>query len=174
MQSRAELLEEWKFDGTSPELDLIALAKHLGIQLLGVEAPDDFNAQIRYVQEQDTFEIDVNIKQPATRQRFSVAHELAHYILHRDEIKRYGVITRSVSDSALSAEEEKKADKQAAELLIPEELLRKNLESLGIDSSKAVPPNVYTSLAGLYRVSTVAMIQRIRDVGYYIPYVQYA
>lgn len=69
------------------------------------------------------------------RQRFTMAHELGHYILHRDLIG--GIITddqmyRNTSSSVkIDLDKERQANRFAANILIPKELIIKISENIG-------------------------------------------
>lgn len=85
----------------------------------------------------------VNKSQPADRERFTLAHELGHFVLHGD------------LESPESAERE--ADEFAAEFLMPAAEIRQQLK--GITLQKAA------QLKGIWRVSMAALIRRARDTG---------
>lgn len=67
--------------------------------------------------------IAVNAAEPYLRRRFTIAHECAHYLLHRDKIGN------ALSDDAMyrsdnvSNQEEFQANNLAAELLMPRKLM---------------------------------------------------
>jgi len=84
-----------------------------------------------------------NVKQPADRDRFNLAHELAHLVLHGD------------MTSPESAERE--ADEFAAEFLMPETEIRTQLKGLNLQRA--------AQLKAVWRVSMAALIRRARDLG---------
>ena len=73
-------------------------------------------------------------KHHRNRQRFTVAHELAHYLEHRPHIigdgltDDIGVLFRS-NQSGVSFNMEREANRIAAEILMPEKLLEAAIES---------------------------------------------
>lgn len=75
----------------------------------------------------------VNINDHPKRQRFTIAHELGHALLHADKLKNnpdLGIYYRKSKDSYESPDEhniteEKEANHFAAHILMPEKLLRK-------------------------------------------------
>src|SRR6266853_3593815 len=78
------------------------------------------------------FSIVVNAPDALNRKRFTVAHELAHFILHRNQIGD------SLSDdtfyrSGLSTEQEVEANKMAADIIMPY-LLIDSLQRNGVVS----------------------------------------
>lgn len=89
--------------------------------------------------------IAVHASTPGDRQRWTVAHELGHLVLH-------GAVRGSVEAV------EREADAFAAELLLPETALREEL----------VPPVTLSQLMELkarWRVSLAALIRRAHDLG---------
>lgn len=91
--------------------------------------------------------IGVNRNHSTNRQRFSIAHEIGHYVLHhhddgpaRDELfvdKKwsYSAYFRSETASQGVDDREIQANRFAAELLMPEELVRNQIVNLKLDLS---------------------------------------
>lgn len=120
---------------TSPnEIDVEAIAWRLGARVK-YERLDHCEARI--VGANDAAIITVNQKASAERQRFSICHEIGHWIYHRrqillcqaDEIER---------PSAESTTLERVADRFASELLMPTYLFVPIAESFGRPSMHAV------------------------------------
>ena len=66
----------------------------------------------------------VNADDILPRRRFTAAHELGHVVLHRDRLQRYTADTTvGETDEAANAME-READQFAAELLMPESIVR--------------------------------------------------
>jgi len=63
---------------------------------------------------------------PATRKRFSIAHELGHYFLHSSEAV---LDSADLTPGELLKIKEREADIFAAELLMPKDLMRKTVQS---------------------------------------------
>lgn len=76
----------------------------------------------------DKKKIYVNKDDSPNRRRFTIAHELGHYLMHKTYIKnesKYKVLLRRPLDDKNYAPEEKEANCFAAYLLVPDELLKK-------------------------------------------------
>lgn len=99
--------------------------------------------------------------EPRTRQRFTVAHELSHFLLHKDKIQ--GNLTDMVSTintkimyrSRLSNGIEAEANQLASEILMPNTLIDKYLEN-GV--------NTYKELADRLEVSESALRKRLKNL----------
>ncbi|WP_317056149.1 ImmA/IrrE family metallo-endopeptidase [Roseovarius rhodophyticola] len=108
----------------------------------------------------DSFLITVSAKDPYTRQRFTLAHELGHYMLHRhlvgdgiDDDRAYrSTESGKYHNTMIGPSEETEANKFAANLLMPRELV--NLE-------KKKPGTTVASMAQLFGVSEHAMSIRL-------------
>jgi Zn-dependent peptidase ImmA (M78 family) len=106
--------------------------------------------------------IGVNSMDAPNRQRFTIAHEIGHLLLHKDEHlhvdEKSPIGLRNDRSSLAIDEREIEANQFAAELLMPVELLEKDLGRLpdDIETEEAV-----TRLARLYQVSEQAMTVRL-------------
>ena len=120
---------------------LNALASELGVRDIQTrhltESPDHHTGVDAVLIPRDSgYSVIINKTAPLTRQRFSLAHELAHILLLSSELcagrpdrsTRY----RSESSTVASKEfEERLCDEIAAELLMPESLFKEDMESQG-------------------------------------------
>lgn len=70
------------------------------------------------------YSIVINKTESLPRKRFTVAHELAHFILHRDDLED-GIVEDALFRSGLSSKQETEANKLAAEILMPFPLIHK-------------------------------------------------
>ena len=69
------------------------------------------------------YSIEVNGAHSHARQRFTLAHEIAHYLLHRDQIGD-GITDDALYRSGLGDYIETEANRLAAELTMPAKLVR--------------------------------------------------
>jgi Zn-dependent peptidase ImmA (M78 family) len=109
--------------------------------------------------------IGVNALHHPNRQRFSAAHELAHHVLHADEIRQAVHVDKGIrvlfrdDVSALGTEPmEIEANAFASELLIPGDLLATALNGGGVDLEDETGID---ALARRFRVSPAAMRFRL-------------
>ena len=100
----------------------------------------------------------INNNHNIKRQRFTIAHELGHYILHRGKNTVFTDTTFFRSDDMNSIEYH--ANEFASRLLMPENILRKL-----IDEDKI---NNIGELASALDVSSAAMKYRVISLGYKI------
>ena len=63
---------------TGPPIMVGQIAHSLGIQVLSASMPSNISGQIRLRPDDQVYEIKINIADAAVRQRFTVAHEIAH------------------------------------------------------------------------------------------------
>jgi hypothetical protein len=86
------------------------------------------------------------------RRRFTIAHEIGHFVLHPERCRpeRGGVVNEA------GRMEEREADAFAAELLMPEHLVRDAVREQGLDVDR---------LADRFEVSRKAMQARLRHMG---------
>ena len=108
-----------------------ALAEEFGLTVLLATLPTLISGEIRPdPKNKGKFIVKVNAHQHKNRQRFTIAHEIAHFLLHRDLIKE-GVVESVLFRSSLSNAIEAQANRLAADILMPPELI----EKYGIDTN---------------------------------------
>jgi hypothetical protein len=137
-------------------VDLLGMANKLGISVDpdAPMKPDTSGRLIRIKNTESGFHIDLNGAHSAYRKRFTLAHELAHYLLHRDQIGD-GVNDNAMYRSDLSDQLEVEANSLAAQILMPASLVR-SLYRGGL---------MYLSgLSNAFQVSEEAMRIRLRQL----------
>lgn len=150
------------------------IAAALGISLQ-YSATDEEVSGFLYRDAAGTTVIGVNSSHHPNRQRFTIAHELGHFLLH----VRSGVHVDSTTNgplvllrSEVSSEgkdpEEVEANAFASELLMPAPLFERDLEvyaPLDLMDDHALD-DAFSKLASLYQVSKQAVTFRVARLGY--------
>lgn len=154
-------------------VDIIELASKIGIDVYGNEESDDFNAEITHIPSQDKFEILVNTNLSLHQQRFSIAHELAHFVLHPDQIRKYGSLKKVAGypDPKYFPEIEKEADEFGEELLIPEKLLRNSFPDIFEMQAEKLSFQRIQEVAQKFKVSVLVAANRLKKFRSDIPYI---
>lgn len=133
------------------------LAHALGLKVVTAPLEPKISGLIRPSPEAPSgFEIKVNKYDSPERQRFTIAHEIAHYLLHRDVIGA-GIVDNILYRSNLTSRKETEANRLAATIVMPVALVSKEVRRLG----GADRPGVAEELAQLFRVSGPAMKVRL-------------
>lgn len=115
--------------------------------------------------------IGVNGNHAETRQRFTIAHELGHFLLHQQtegvpHVDRSLVVRfRNSQSSSGEYVEEMEANLFAAELLMPSSELAKTLQHLNFFDMDGNDEKI-KELAAKYRVSEQAMLIRLTNLGF--------
>ena len=97
------------------------------------------------------YSVIVNAQEPTARKRFTIAHEIAHFILHADELLK-GDLAETLYRGGLADHLEAQANKLAADILMPLSLIE-TLIAQGIASIE--------DLAEALEVSKTAMSIRL-------------
>lgn len=131
----------------------VEIAKELGIKVFKVPSwPDDLSGMVRRNPDAaGGFDIFVNASHPLVRRRFTIAHEIAHVVLHPDLIGD-GITDDALLRSGLSNTVEVQANRLAADILMPREKLNECIKN-GMTS--------VTELAAYFQVSEQAMAIRL-------------
>lgn len=155
-------------DITEAAVDVEAIAAALGIRIQKQKASEDMSGFLFRNHQESTVVIGVNSHQSETRQRFTVAHEIGHFLLHADDRmhvdRGYEVKLRDAKSSEGTDVEEKEANLFAAELLMPEKFLERDLAEL--DGVDLCDEQALKGIAEKYQVSTQALAFRLAYLGY--------
>jgi Zn-dependent peptidase ImmA (M78 family) len=93
------------------------------------------------------FSIVVNKIESLPRKRFTVAHEIAHFVLHREDLDN-GIVEDALFRGALSDKKETEANKLAADILMPYSLIER-LISQGIRTIDALSEALQVSKSAI-------------------------
>lgn len=155
------LLEEHGVD--QPPVDLIELAEAEGINVVFKEFPDDVSGML--VRSEKGTVIGVNSRHHENRQRFTLAHEIAHHQLHAHHPTVYvdGMMVHYRVEEQRGPESiEVEANAFAAALLMPEDYLRNDLHDKRFDM---YDETAVRRLAQRYQVSVQALTIRLMELG---------
>lgn len=107
-----------------PHIKMIPLAKAFGVKVYEMnDCPDEISGMIRKDQ---GYAIYVNASHSEDRQRFTIAHEIGHLILHTHMIGD-GVTEDALYQSGLNNLVEQQANNFAIDILMPWHLVREEI-----------------------------------------------
>lgn len=148
-------------------VDLEGLSRELGIAKIIENDNIDDNILGGITRANDgKYYVVVNSKQPITRKRFTIAHELGHFILHRHIIDKNQTIVDRVGESnttvllrqvdsngvGITNTEEIEANKMAADILMPFDKIKEVITKEKMD---------VVFLAKYFNVSLTSMAYRL-------------
>ncbi len=150
---------------TEPPVDVNIIAECLDISLEYVKFDDEQISGL-LVNKDGKVRIGINQAQPSTRQRFTIAHEIGHFVLHVNKPIFVDEVQQRFRDQASSEgvnSEEIEANAFAAELLMPENFIRADMATL-----KTWDKESLQQLAAKYQVSFEAFIYRLSNLNFEI------
>jgi Zn-dependent peptidase ImmA (M78 family) len=135
---------------------MVPLAQDLGLRVFRTdEWPENVSGAIlrntERWQSDSGYVVFVNGKHHVNRRRFTIAHEIGHFVLHKDRIGD-GITDDALFRSGQSNQIETEANQFAARILMPNDLLLPKWAS---------PLSTIQSLAEEFEVSPVAMSIRL-------------
>lgn len=143
-----------EFQQSAP-VQVVPIAEKLGLKVYTVNNwGDDISGMIVSDKERggkSGFAIYINGNHALTRRRFTMAHEISHFVLHRSLIGD-GVQDDALYRSKLSSAIEAEANRYAAEILMPWQL---------INAEIAKGNNTVAGLAQVFNVSKSSMSIRL-------------
>jgi Zn-dependent peptidase ImmA (M78 family) len=158
----AALLIECGINGVP--VNVQAIANHKGVKVV-VQALDEGTSGVIVIKNNHAV-IGVNQDHHPNRQRFSIAHELGHYLPHRTESNIFIDTTYTFyrDDNSTSGIDEREiaANTFAAELLMPHSLLKSYVDDNQVDVHDEV---AIRRLARRFSVSEQALTIRLINLG---------
>jgi Zn-dependent peptidase ImmA (M78 family) len=146
-------------DVVAHRLKLTMEAAALGDKVSGMLVVEDGRGAIGY-----------NAEHATVRQRFTISHEIAHYLLHVSKKNRKsqlfidGSVTFRRDENSANGDdnEEVEANKLGAALLMPKGLVQQEVRKhdLDLDDEEAI-----SLLSRRFHVSTAAMTNRLTNLG---------
>lgn len=165
-----DLLEQAKV--SSPPVPIAEIARLHGLTLRLSESPDSSISGFLFLGGEKPV-IGVNASHHENRQRFTIAHELAHFLLHGFSPQElyvdhsFQVLLRDDRSSEGTDEKEREANLFASEILMPVDFLREDLQDskqMDIEHDDVF----LRELASRYQVSRQAMVYRLTNLGYLV------
>jgi Zn-dependent peptidase ImmA (M78 family) len=152
---RKKAKDEGYVKGNRFDIECFIKDKYPNIIIKREPFSSDISGRLRM--EDGVWVMSVNSLHPIVRQRYTLGHELGHYLNHRDSMKSFEDSTffRSSQKSSM----EYMADQFAARLLMPESDVRALLDN-GVKTVK--------EMASKFDVSLEAMKYRLEQLGYCI------
>lgn len=156
-------------------VDVAAIVQHYGIQIK-LERVDDDLSGFLYRDDSGVAIIGANRNHHENRRRFTIAHELGHFLLHEAErvhldsrTAGYALQLRNPESATGENVNEREANLFAAEILMPAKHLAKDLRTSGsvdlLDDEEQAN-KILTHLAKKYKVSVQALTIRLNNLGY--------
>ncbi len=140
----------------TPPINLESICKNLNIKIKEVDFDDGLSGMLT----KQTIYLSTNIHE--NRKRFTLAHELGHYLIHKKQDNSYkGVRFRSEHIASQEKNEEREANHFASLLLIPTKFINDEIKDL-----QEISEEFILELAKKYQVSSIAMTIRLEKLGY--------
>lgn len=144
-----EAIDDGHIEGRSINVRSLVNAHNLGIK------EEDLSPTVsgKLIKEDDQWEIIVNKNHHERRKRFTIAHEFAHYCLHKSESNEFEDTTffRDQNSSSI----EYKANEFASEILMPKQLFDSAIND-GIVTLSSLSKEFYVSIqAAKYRATAL-------------------
>lgn len=96
------------------------IAEQYNIKVYDIDMPDNISGAI--IKDNNKYSIYVNRAHHDNRKKFTIAHEIAHYLLHKDKIGD-NLTDNAMYRSHLSTPLEKDANRLASEILMPQQYI---------------------------------------------------
>jgi Zn-dependent peptidase ImmA (M78 family) len=149
-----------------PPVPVQRIAERLGLQVRFAPLNGDVSGAI--LRSGSETVVGVNSFHHPNRQRFTIGHEIAHFLLHEGLSmhidRQFRINLRDQESSKALDSEEIQANRFAAELLMPVDFLVKDLAAVADINDETI-----SRLARRYRVSSQAMQIRLANLGFVDP-----
>ena len=158
---------------TSPPIKLAPILEELNIKVEKGVLGDSISGLL--IQKNGKAAIAVNKHHNETRQRFTIAHELGHFILKHErngffidkEHSDFSLFFRNDESSAGTKQQEIEANAFAAALLMPEPLIEQEIQKMrdkGLFFELGGDNKIIDDLANTFKVSPMAMTYRLSNL----------
>lgn len=154
--------------GTGIPVDVLAIAGACGVTVR-VEGLEEFVSGLLVVRGSNAV-IGVNVHHHPNRRRFTVAHELGHYLLHLDQTAFFldaaPTFFRQEATPSGKPYQEREANAFAAELLMPAAEVRTLMADQPID---VFDDAAVKRMADRFGVSSQALVIRLTELNLVVP-----
>lgn len=160
-QQADRILQQFGYNSESDTyVDTIKLAKSLGFNVgeTTILKPNEDGFIIVY---QGYKTIGVNKKRSLEDKRFTIAHELGHFVLHEKTLQDKMMMREHIDVKAENSEEDE-ADFFAACILMPERSFKKQAEELR--NAKVKESDIIAVLRILFKVPEESISRRLQEV----------
>ena len=149
--------------GIEPIANLVAVLENEGLRVVGADLPeDDVDGAFLFVPEYESAVALINRAKPSLHQRFTLAHEYGHLLLHRN---RAEIWERDLFRA--NTPEERQANAFAAAFLMPKPLIERMYEEYGFSRKrKALPMYGWLVMMRRLQVSPHALAWRLYNLDY--------
>ena len=137
-----------------PVVNAVEIAKKQNISVKEIEMPKEYSDVAGFYSEEEKI-IYVAKDDKPVRKLFTVAHELGHYFLGH---KNYSVLLRIPKADAVYSKEEKEANIFAADLLMPEFMVKEYLKKYDFSHSD------YVKMSEIFGVPIQAMKNQLEYI----------
>ena len=160
-----KLLED--FNICKPAVPIEKIAMRLGVSLVPYDLGNEVSGMLLLDDEHNGI-ISYNDKDNRNRQRFTIAHELGHYMLHRKSERLFidkDFIVKYRSNKqydSVEMQQEQQANAFAAAILMPANLIHEEMRKAkfrNFDEAKLIE-----SLSEIFEVSNLAMTYRLSNI----------
>jgi Zn-dependent peptidase ImmA (M78 family) len=159
-QAEAEKILK-KYGTKHPPVDPEAIAESMGVDVVYAHFKEPHDQEVSgFIELEPSPRIVVNAAIHPNRKTFTIAHELAHFVLHKDYARsgNYRILPRRNEYNGNKPDEEREADAFAANLLVPNGELKRYASLASVHE-----------LARMFLVSDQVISNRLRHIGHSYP-----
>ncbi len=144
-----DILDQYNI--TEPVVDVVKIADDNKIKIEEIKMPEKYSGVAGFYDKNKKI-IYVNIEDKPVRKQFTIAHELGHVLLGH---KNYDVLFRIPNETARYSKDEREANSFAANLLMPEFMVKEYLNKYNLKKGD------YVKMSEIFGVPVTAMKVRL-------------
>lgn len=153
-----------------PYVQIEKIASYLNLEIVTHDFGNEISGAL--ILENDKATIGVSPGESEVRRRFTISHEIGHFLFHKDsghlfvEDKKFQVMFRS-DQIKQDYVQEKEANHFAACILMPQRMIDEEIRRLDEDEYVYSDEEAIKLIAKKFKVSQPAMTFRLINLGYY-------